>query len=130
MKGLKMNETRTSLAVQWLRLCTSNSRAVDSIPGQKAKIPHASRPRNQNIKQKQYCNKFDKDFTKKMNELSQKAGAMDSRFKNPHGLPQDGHYTTARDLSLITCYAYQNPVFREIVATKYYEKQHWKKKNL
>ena len=68
MKGLKMNETRTSLAVQWLRLCTSNSRAVDSIPGQKAKIPHASRPRNQNIKQKQYCNKFDKDFTKKMNE--------------------------------------------------------------
>ena len=35
------------------------------ILGQGAKIPHASRPENQNIKQKQYCNKFNKDFLKK-----------------------------------------------------------------
>ena len=35
---------------------------VGSIPGQGAKIPHASWPKNQNIKQKQYCNKFNKDF--------------------------------------------------------------------
>ena len=27
-----------------------------------AKIPHASRPKNQNRKQKQHCNKFNKDF--------------------------------------------------------------------
>ena len=27
-----------------------------------AKIPHISQPENQNIKQKQYCNKFIKDF--------------------------------------------------------------------
>ena len=27
-----------------------------------AKIPHDSRPKNQNIKQKQYCNKFSKCF--------------------------------------------------------------------
>ena len=33
-----------------------------SIPGQGAKIPQASRPRNQNTKQTQYCNKFNKDF--------------------------------------------------------------------
>ena len=26
-----------------------------SIPGQGPKIPHASQPKNQNIKQKQYC---------------------------------------------------------------------------
>ena len=32
-----------------------------SIPGQGARIPHASKPKNQNIKQKQYCNKFDKE---------------------------------------------------------------------
>ena len=32
------------------------------IPGRGAKIPHASLPKNQNIKQKQYCNKFNKDF--------------------------------------------------------------------
>ena len=33
-----------------------------SIPGHGAKIPHGSQPRNQNIKPKQYCNKFKKDF--------------------------------------------------------------------
>ena len=32
------------------------------IPGQGAKIPHASWPKNQNIKQKQDYNKFNKDF--------------------------------------------------------------------
>ena len=33
-----------------------------SIPGQGAKIPHTTRPINKNIKQKAYCNKFNKDF--------------------------------------------------------------------
>ena len=33
-----------------------------SIPGRGAKIPHALGPKNQNIKQKQYCKKFNKDF--------------------------------------------------------------------
>ena len=40
----------------------SNAGGVGSIPDQGSKIPHASQPKNQNIKQKQYCNKFDKDF--------------------------------------------------------------------
>ena len=40
----------------------SNAGGAGSIPGRGAKIPHASQPRNQNIKQKQYCNKFNKDF--------------------------------------------------------------------
>ena len=40
----------------------SNAVGVGSIPGQVAKIPHASCPKNPNIKQKQYCNKFNKDF--------------------------------------------------------------------
>ena len=43
---------------------TSHSSAggTGSIPGQGARIPHASQPKNQNIKQKQYCNKFNKYF--------------------------------------------------------------------
>ena len=43
---------------------TSSSNAVDVglILGQVANIPHASGPKKQNIKQKQYCNKFNKDF--------------------------------------------------------------------
>ena len=40
----------------------SNARGAASIPGWGAKIPHASRPKNQNIKPKQYCNKLNKDF--------------------------------------------------------------------
>ena len=40
----------------------SNAGGVSSIPGQEAKIPHASGPKSQNIKQKQHCNKFNKDL--------------------------------------------------------------------
>ena len=45
-----------------VRTLPSNAGGAGSIPGQGAKIPHASWPKNQNIKQKQYCNKFNKDF--------------------------------------------------------------------
>ena len=37
---------------------------VGSIAGRGTKIPHASRPKTQNTKQKQYYNKFNKDFKK------------------------------------------------------------------
>ena len=51
----------TSLAVQWLRLTApSNVEGTSSIPGQGARIPHARWPKT--IKQKQHCNKFNKDF--------------------------------------------------------------------
>ena len=40
----------------------SNAGGEGSIPGRGAKIPRASQPKNQNLKQKQYCNKFNKDF--------------------------------------------------------------------
>ena len=52
---------RTSLAVQWLTL-PFNAGGAGSIPGWGAKIPHALRPKNQNVKQKQYGNKLNKDF--------------------------------------------------------------------
>ena len=42
----------------------SNAGGAGSIPGQGAKIPHTLWPKNQNIKQKQFCNKFNKDFKK------------------------------------------------------------------
>ena len=40
----------------------SNAGGVGSIPDLGAKIPHALGPKNQNIKQKQYCSKVNKDF--------------------------------------------------------------------
>ena len=36
----------------------SKAGGVSLTPGQGIKIPNASQPKNQNIKQKQYCNKF------------------------------------------------------------------------
>ena len=40
----------------------SSAGRVCSIPGQRANIIHASGSKKQNIKLKQYCNKFNKDF--------------------------------------------------------------------
>ena len=52
----------TSLVVQWLRISASNEVGVGSILGRGAEILHAWWSTNQNINQKQYCNKFNKDF--------------------------------------------------------------------
>ena len=69
------------------------------------------------------------NFCSKMNLVAQKAGALSSHFENPHGLPCENHYTTARDLCYITRYAMQNEVFKKIVSTKFYEPKQWKNKN-
>ena len=42
---------------------SERERYASSIPGQGAKTPHASMPKQtKNIKQKKYCNKFNKGF--------------------------------------------------------------------
>ena len=46
----------------------SNVGGEGSIPGQEAKIPHATWPKNQSIKQKQYCKKFNKDIKNRTHE--------------------------------------------------------------
>jgi len=51
-----------------------------------------------------------------MNETAVALGAKDTHFENPHGLAAEDHYTTARDLAIITRAALENPVFREIAA--------------
>ena len=40
----------------------SNAGGMGSLSGQETQIPHASKWKNQNVKQKQFCNKFKKDF--------------------------------------------------------------------
>ena len=68
-------------------------------------------------------------FSTRMNETAQRAGALNTHFVNPHGLPAKLHYTTAVDLSLITAYAMGNPLFCSIVSTKYYQPRAWQNKN-
>ena len=62
----------------------SNAEGVGSIPGRGAKIPHASGPKNQNIKQKQYCNKFNKDFKKKLKKKKQNSNSKEEELRDPH----------------------------------------------
>ena len=40
-------------------------------------------------------------FVFEMNAAAQKLGMRNTVFKNPHGLPARGHYTTARDLAVL-----------------------------
>lgn len=56
-------------------------------------------------------------FVDLINKKALELGAKDSHFNNSNGLPDDNHYTTAYDFSLITRYAMQNPEFRKIVST-------------
>lgn len=59
-------------------------------------------------------------FVKLMNEKAQALGMTGTHYMNPHGLHHSEHYTTARDLALLTAYAFENDSFREIVATAEY----------
>lgn len=56
-------------------------------------------------------------FAEEMNARAKSMGAENSNFKNPSGLPDNEHYTTARDLCKIACYAMNNPVFKDVVST-------------
>lgn len=68
-------------------------------------------------------------FAEVMNEKAKQWGAKNSHFTNPHGLPDDEHYTTAMDLALISGHAMQSDVFKKIVNTKYYARHNWANKN-
>lgn len=50
------------------------------------------------------------NFIKMMNDRAQELGMTNSHFKNPHGLPADGHITTARDMmTLAKAYLKEHP---------------------
>ena len=54
-----MKERRDSPRVKTM---SSKAEGVGLIPGCGARTPCASQPKKQNIKQKQYCSQFNKDF--------------------------------------------------------------------
>lgn len=58
------------------------------------------------------------EFATLMNQKAQELGAVNSSFKNPNGLDEEGHFTTAYDLAIITREAMKNEKFCEIVSTK------------
>lgn len=59
-------------------------------------------------------------FVDMMNERAASLGCTDTHFNNPHGLPDENHYTSAYDMALIARAAFKNEAFRTICGTKYY----------
>lgn len=57
-------------------------------------------------------------FVTLMNQKAQSLGLKDTTFKNPSGLTEEGHLTTAHDLARIAQAAYSNPIFRDYIKTK------------
>ena len=61
------------------------------------------------------------NFVKMMNDYAHSLHLENTHFCNPHGLHDDEHYTSARDLALITSDAMNNATFREIVSAKKFD---------
>ena len=57
------------------------------------------------------------DFCRMMTERAAELGCTGTVFLTPHGLPCEGHCTTARDLALIAREAMTHDIFRQIVST-------------
>lgn len=65
-----------------------------------------------------HISKTVEDFALLMTKEAHNVGAINSNFKNPHGLDEKDHYTTAYDLALIASECYKYPIFEEIITTK------------
>ena len=57
----------------------------------------------------------------KLNDLASKLGGRDTRVATPSGLDGPGMSTSAYDIGLFYRYAWQNPTFAEIVATRSFD---------
>ncbi len=58
------------------------------------------------------------NFAVLMNREAALMGLSDTHFTNPHGLPDDEHYTTAYELSVMASHLLKNETLAKIVATK------------
>lgn len=57
-------------------------------------------------------------FAKIMNDKAKEIGLTNSHFVTPNGLPDDDHYSTARDMAKIAAYGWHNEKFREFSGTE------------
>jgi len=59
-------------------------------------------------------------FVQLMNDKAAELGMSGTHYTNPHGVHNDNHYTTARDMAKLTSYALQNEDFCSIIQTLHY----------
>ncbi len=65
-----------------------------------------------------YCGGTLEGFVGLMNDKAHRLGLTGTHFENPNGLDSPGHYSTARDLAVLSVYAMKNPIFAQTVSTK------------
>lgn len=65
-------------------------------------------------------------FALKMNHKAESLGMENSHFVNPNGLPADGQYSTARDMSKVALAVDAVPDLRSIISTRTFA---WKRAN-
>jgi len=58
-------------------------------------------------------------FAKEMNQKAKELGLNNTQFKNPIGLDEEGHYSSAEDLATLTRYALRFKAFRDIVTIQH-----------
>lgn len=57
-------------------------------------------------------------FIKEMNATAKRLSMNETTYRNPHGLTQRGHKSSARDLVKLAFAALKNPLFRKYVSTR------------
>jgi len=65
-----------------------------------------------------YCGGTVEGFAQLMNDKAHDLGMTNSHFVNPNGLDAPDHYSTARDLAVLSAYAMRNPIFAKTVSCK------------
>jgi len=65
-----------------------------------------------------YCGGTVEGFAELMNDKARQLGLTGTHFVNPNGLDAPEHYSTARDLAVLSAYAMENPVFYKTVSAK------------
>ena len=65
-----------------------------------------------------YCGGTVEGFVQMMNDKAALLGLSNTYFANPHGLDASNHYSTARDLAVLSAYAMSDPIFSMTVSTK------------
>ena len=59
-------------------------------------------------------------FCKLMNKKAEELNLSSTQFKNPSGLTEEGHYSTAYDMAMLSANAIKNKDFRRLCSTKQY----------
>ena len=65
-----------------------------------------------------YCGGTVGGFAELMNDKAHLLGMENTHFENPSGLDSPAHYSTARDLAILACYAMENPIFQKTVSAR------------